>query len=159
MTFLVSRRSQNLLFTQLICNLRWASTFHAQVKDVFYNLGGFRANDPVPGSLWVFHIAVGNIGGQWNTPFAFCLVDCPDFPAGVTGVKFVEPVFDSGEVIVDAVGIGGIEIIIDGNEANAVLWEGEVGVQPSQCGVSAQSGKVFAEDIPTLPDSTCSSIL
>ena len=62
----------------------------------------------------------------------------------------LEPVLDSGEVIVDTVGIGGIEIVIDGDEANAVLREGEVSVQSGQCGVSAQSGKVFAEDNPHL---------
>ena len=126
-------RSQHLFCFQLVGNLRWSSPFHAQVKDVFYNLGGFRVNDPVIGIFRVFHITVWNIGGQRNTPFPLCLVDCPDFPAGVTGIELVEPVLDSGEVIVDTVGIGGIKIVIDGDEANAVLREREVGVQSGQC--------------------------
>ena len=150
MTFLICRWGQHLFRFQLVGNLRWATPFHAQVKDVFYNLGGFRVNDPVLGIFRVFHITVWSIGGQRNAPLALRPVDGTDFPAGVTGVKLVEPVLDSGEVIVDTVGIGGIEIVIDGDEANAVLREGEVGVQSGQCGVSAQSGKVFAEDNPHL---------
>ena len=112
MTFLVYSGSWHLFRFQLIGNLRWTSTFHAQFKDVLHNLGGFRVNDPVLRILRVLHIAIGNIGGQRNTPFPLCLVDGTDFPAGVTGVKLVEPVLDSGEVIVDTVGIGGIEIVM-----------------------------------------------
>ena len=55
----------------------------------------------------------------------------------------LEPVFDSGEIVVDAVGIGGVVIVIDGNVADIVLRESEVGVKPCQRRVSAQTGKVF----------------
>jgi len=81
--------SQHLFCFQLVGNLRWSSTFHAKFKNALHNLGGFRVNDPVLGIFRVFHITVWNIGGQRNAPFALCLVDGTDFPAGVTGVKLM----------------------------------------------------------------------
>lgn len=55
----------------------------------------------------------------------------------------LEPVLYSGKVIVDAVGVGGVEAVIDGDEPNAVLRKGEVGIKPGQRRVTAQTGEVF----------------
>lgn len=55
--------------------------------------GSFGVNDPVPGILRVFHIAVRDIDGQRNPSFTLCFLHGSDFAAGVTGIKFVKPVF------------------------------------------------------------------
>ena len=146
LAFLIRRWGQNLLFSQHIGNLRRASSLHAQLKDIFHNLGCFRVNDPVLRILWVFHITVRDIGSQRNTTLTLCLIDSTDFSTGITGVKLIEPVLDACKIVVHAVRVRGVKVIIDGNEADTLLRKGKVGVQSGQCRVSAKSGKVFAEN-------------
>ena len=55
----------------------------------------------------------------------------------------LEQIFERHEII--ALTAVGIHIVIDGDEADAVLRKGEVGVKPGQRGVAAQSGKVFGD--------------
>ena len=93
----------------------------------------------------VLDIAVRDIRCQRHAAFAFGLLHGPDFAAGIARVELVEPVLDSREVVVDAVRFGGIEIVVDGDVADAVLWEGEIGVKPGQRGVSAQPGQVLRD--------------
>ena len=94
----------------------------------------------------VFHITVRDIGSQRNTTLTLCFVDSSDFAAGVTGVKLVEPVLDACKIVVHAVRVRGVKVIVDGNETDAILRKGEVGVQSGQRRVSAKSGKIFAEN-------------
>ena len=101
---------------------------HAQIEDVLYNSGSFGVNDPMLGILRVFHIAVRDIDGQRNTSFTLCFLHGSDFAAGITGIKFVKPVFYSGKIVVNAIGISGIKTVIDGDKAYPVLRKGEVGV-------------------------------
>ena len=56
-------------------------------------------------------------------------VDGTDLPTGIPGIELIEPVLDSGEVIVDTGGICGIIIVRNGNVPDTVLRECEVGVQ------------------------------
>ena len=69
----------------------------------------------------------------------------PDFAAGIPAIKFVKPVLDARKIVVDAVLVGGVEVIVDGDEPDAVLRKGEVGVKPGQCGVTAQTREVFRD--------------
>ena len=62
----------------------------------------------------------------------------PVFSAGIARIELVDPVLDSREVVVDAVRFGGIEIVVDGDVADAVLWEGEIGVKSCQSRISTQ---------------------
>ena len=67
--------------------------------------------------------------------------------AGVTGVKLVEPVLDPGEIVVHAVGIGAVEVVVDGDEAGAVLGESQRGVEARHSGVSAQAGQILDDAV------------
>ncbi len=99
---LVCRRCQYLFRYELIRNLAGASAFHAQAEDMPDDLSGLGINDPM---LWirrVLHVPIGHIGGQRYALFAFCLVDRTNLPAGVAGEEFVEPVADTGKVVVHA---------------------------------------------------------
>lgn len=40
----------------------------------------------------------------------------------------IEPVFYSGKIVVDAIGISGIKTIVDGDKAHPVLRKSEVGI-------------------------------
>jgi len=146
MASLIRRRSQNLLFSQHIGNLRRASSFHAQLKDIFHDLCCFRVNDPVLRILRIFHITVREVGCQRNTSLTPCLVHSTNLAAGVTGVKLVEPVLDACKIVVHAIRVRRIKVIVDGNETDTVLRKGKVGVQSGQRRVSAKSGKVFAKN-------------
>ena len=52
----------------------------------------------------------------------------------------IAPVFDTRKIVIGAVGINGVEIVIDGNIADTVLRKGEIGVKSCQSGISTQSG-------------------
>ena len=75
-----------------------------------------------------------------NAAFTLCLIDSSDFAAGISRIELVEPVLDACKIAVCAVGINGVEIVVDGNIADTVLRKGEVGVKPCQRGISAKSG-------------------
>lgn len=55
----------------------------------------------------------------------------------------LEPVLDSGKIVVHAVRVDGVIVVVDGDKPDAVLREGKVGVEPGQCGVPSQPGEVF----------------
>ena len=57
----------------------------------------------------------------------------------------LDPVLDACHINPHAILIAGIEIIIDGNIADTVFRECDVGVQASHSRVSAKSGKVFGD--------------
>ena len=96
------------------------------------------------GIVQVFQIAIGNIDRQRYTTLALCLLNGSDFAAGITGVKLVKPVLNSGKIVVYPVGVNGVVIVIDGNEADTVLRKGEVGIKSCQRRISPKSGKVLA---------------
>ena len=104
---------------------------------------GLRVDQPVLRVFRVFHITVRNIDCQRYTALTFRLLNRPDFAAGIPAIKFVKPVLDARKIVVDAVLVGGVEVVIDGDEPDAVLREGEVGVESGQRGVSAQTTEVF----------------
>ena len=57
----------------------------------------------------------------------------------------IEPVFYPGHVVVCAVGVDGVEVVVDGDIPHPVLGEGEVDIQPGQRGVAAQPRQVFGD--------------
>lgn len=128
MLFFVSCRGQNLILFQLIGDLLRASSLHAQIEDTLYNSGSFGVYDPVLGILRVLHIAVRDIDSQRNASFTLCFLHGSNFAAGVTGIKFIKPVFYSSKIVIDAIGISGIKTVVDGNKAHPVLRKSEVGV-------------------------------
>ena len=50
--------------------------------------------------------------------------------------KFVEPVFDTGNVTVGAVRVDAVKVVVDGDVADIVLRESVVDIQSRQSGVS-----------------------
>ena len=129
---------QHLVRFQLAGDLHGTTALHAQVEDTLHYIGGYRVNHPAAGILRVLYIAIGNIGGKRYATFTFCFLDSPDLSAGVPGIELVEPVLDARKIVVHPVRVNGVVVVVDGDEADAVLRKGEVGLKPGQCGVAAQ---------------------
>ena len=140
---LVGGGGQHLIGPKLVSNLLWTSSLHTHPENTLYYLGSLRVNQPASRILRVLHVAIGDIDRQRYPPFPLRFLNGPDFAAGIPGIKFVEPVLYPGKIIVYAVGVNGIIVVVDGNKPDAVLREGKVGVESSQCGVPAQPGDVF----------------
>ena len=136
----VGSRCQYFVRFQLVCNLLWTSALHAHGENTPHHIGGNRVDLPASGIVWAFQIAVGNIGCQRNAAFTLCLIDSADLAAGISRVKLVAPVFDTRKIVIGAVGINGVEIVVDGNIADTVLRKGEIGVKSCQSGISTQAG-------------------
>mgnify|MGYP006070656235 CR=1 FL=1 len=89
LTLLVGGGVKYLFLLQELCNLHWASPFHAQLENAFdYQRRRF-IHDPLCLVLRVFTVAERNIGGQGNAAFTLCLIDGTDLAAGVLGEKLV----------------------------------------------------------------------
>lgn len=134
-----------MVLGQLRCNLARPTSLHCHLEDILYNDSCFFINEPMGRIIRIFHISVRNIGCKWNTTGTFGFIDGSDFATGITGIKLIDPVFDACHINFPAILSAGIEIIIDGNIADTVFRECDVGVQASHSRVSAKSGKVFCD--------------
>ena len=118
-----------------------ARTFalHAERKDPLHNLCRFFVNRPAFGVVRVALVAIGNVGGQAFATLTLCLVDGTDFAAGILGIPLIEPVLDTCHVAVGAVGVNGVEVVVDGNIPHAVLRKRVVDIKPCQRGITTES--------------------
>ena len=73
------------------------------------------------GIIGVFHVAVGWIGGQIFTGFAFLLHGCLDLLAAVLYIELIDDVQERRKVVIHL--IGTVHTAIDGNEPDIVLRE------------------------------------
>ena len=62
-----------------------------------------------------------------------------DFAAGILGIPLIEPVLDACHVAVGAVGVNGVEVVVDGNIPHAVLRKRVVDIKPCQRGITTES--------------------
>ena len=114
-------------------------SLHAECKDPLHDLCRFLVNHPFLRIARVTLIAVGNVGGQALSTLTLCLVDGTDFAAGIFGKKLVKPVLDACHVAVGAVGVNGVEVVVDGNIPHAVLRKRVVDIKPCQRGITTES--------------------
>ena len=89
-------------------------------------------HDPFGLVVRVFEIPKRDIGGQRYAALALRLLHRPDFAAGVLRKKLVEPVLYTCHIVVGAVGVDGVEVVVDGDIPYSILRESEVDIQPGQ---------------------------
>ncbi len=134
---------QHLFLFQQSGDLARPFSLHAECKNPPHHLCRFLVNHPFLRIVRVTLIAVGNVGGQALSTLSLCLVDGTDFAAGVFGIPLVEPVLDTCHVAIGAVGVNGVEVVVDGNIPHAVLRKRVVDIKPCQRGITPQSAEVF----------------
>ena len=130
---------QHLFLFQQSCDLAWSFSLHAERKDPLHNLRRFLINHPLLRIVRVTLIAVGNVGGQALSALTLCLVDGTDFAAGILGIPLIEPVLNACHVAVGAVGVNGVEVVVDGNIPHAVLRKRVVDIKPCQRRITTES--------------------
>lgn len=74
--------------------------------------------------------------GQSFSTLTLCFLHRTNFSACIFGEKFVEPVFNTGNVTVGAVGVDAVKVVVDGYVADIVLRKSVVDIQSRQSGVS-----------------------
>ena len=67
-----------------------------------------------------------------------------DLLGGITSVKIVHDVQKGSEIILGL--IGAVHAVVDGNEANAVLWEGDLRVEAHTEVITTHAAEVFYKD-------------
>ena len=130
---------QHLFLFQQGGDLARPFSLHAERKDPLHNLRRFLVNHPFLGVARVMLVAVGNVGGQALSTLTLRFVDGTDFAAGVFGKKLVKPVLDARNIAVGAVGVDGVEVVVDGNIPYAVLRKCVVDIKPCQRGITTES--------------------
>lgn len=138
-----------------LCNLQGASALHTKGEYPLDDCRRFLVHKPAFPVLRVADIAVGDIGGK---TLALCLVHCPDFSAGISGVKFVKPVLYPGKVIIHVVGVEGVVVVIDGNKADAMLGKVKLIYIPTIAEFLAKWLRSLTMTTPTRSASISSSI-
>ena len=121
------------------CDLARSFSLHTECKDPLDDLCSFLINHPFLGVARVMLVAVGNVGGQTFSTLTLRFVDGTDFAAGVFGKKLVKPVLDACNVVVGAIGVNGVEVVVDGNISHAVLRKRVVDIKPCQRGITTES--------------------
>ena len=130
---------QHLFLFQQSGNLTRTFAFHAECKDPLHDLCSFLVNHPFLRIVRVTLVAVGNVGGQALSTLPLRFVDGTDFAAGVFGKKLVKPVLDACNVVVGAIGVNGVEVVVDGNISHAVLRKCVVDIKPCQRRITTES--------------------
>lgn len=124
---------------KLFCDLARSTPIHAERKNLFDHLCCFFVDDPFGFVLRIFAIAIRHMDGQSLATLALCFLHRTNLSARVFCKKFVEPVFDAGNIAVGAVRIDTVKVVVDGNVPNIVLRECVVDVQACQRGISSKS--------------------
>lgn len=142
--FLVSviARTKDLFFCQDRCNSAGAIACGAQGKNPADNGSGFLIDDQLFG-FRVFGIAAWSAGSEAFSAFGLGFLNCQDLSAGVSHEPLFKQILERHEVV--ALHIFRVRIVVDGNVAHTVLWEGEVGVKPGQGRTTAHPRQVFAD--------------
>lgn len=78
--------------------------------------------------------------------FPFGLIHRPDLAAGVPGIELIEPVFDARKIVVHTVGVNGVKVVVDGDEADFMLGEGDVDIHSGHSRIPAKAGQVFDDN-------------
>ena len=136
---LVGGGVQHLFLFQQSRDLARSFSLHAEREDPLHDLCSFLVNHPFLRIVRVTLVAVGNVGSQAFSTFSLCLVDGTDFAAGVFGKKLVKPVLDACNVVVGAIGVNGVEVVVDGNIPHAVLRKRVVDIKPCQRRITTES--------------------
>lgn len=79
-------------------NLQGAVALQGQTVNAAHHLGGLRVNDPKPGIVRIFHVAVGR-RRKWNPGVAFHLIDDAALLGDVLGVVLIHNVLERGEIV------------------------------------------------------------
>ena len=139
LSLLVGGRVQHHFLFKQSGDLAWTFALHAKCKDTLHDLCSFLVNHPFLRIVRVTLVAVGNVGGQALSALPLCLVDGTDFAAGILGIPLIEPILDACHVAVGAVGVNGVEVVVDGNIPHAVLRKRVVDIKPCQRGITTES--------------------
>ena len=142
---LIGGRVEHLFCLQEFGNLHRPPAFHTQFEDALDHKSGCLVHDPLCSILRVFAVAKGDIGCQRDALLALGLLYRTDFAAGILGKKLIEPVFDSRNIVVGAVGINCVKVVVDGDIAHTIFRKSKIDVQASQRGISSQPRKVFRQ--------------
>ena len=74
--------------------------------------------------------------GQSFATLTLCFLHRTNLSACILREKLVEPVFDTGNVAIGAVGVDAVKVVVDGDVADIILRESVVDIQSRQSGVS-----------------------
>ena len=140
----VGRRAKYLFLGQNIRDLVHTLAVNDHTEDTAYNSGCFLVDDPALLVLRIFQIPVdGMIAGVFAL-VALCPVDGADLLACITSVKIVHDIEKRREIILGL--IGTVHAIVDGDETNAVLREGDLRIEAHTEIVTTHATEVFYKD-------------
>ena len=120
-------------------DLAWTFALHAKCKDTLHNLCRLFIHNPRFRIIGIPLVTVWNVGSQSFSTLTLRFVDGTDFAAGVFGKKLVKPVLDACHVVVGAIGVNGVEVVVDGNIPHAVLRKRVVDIKPCQRRITTES--------------------
>ena len=140
----VGRRAKYLFLGQNIRDLIHALAVNDHAEDAAHNRGGFLVDDPALLVLRVFQIPVNRVVAGVFAFVALRPIDGADLLGGITSVKIVHDIEERREIILGL--IGAVHAVVDGNKANAVLWEGDLRIEAHTEVITTHSAEIFYKD-------------
>jgi len=140
----IGRRAKHLFLGQNIRDLIHALTVNDHTKDAAHNSSSFLVNDPALLVLRVFQIPVDRMIAGVFALVALRPIDGADLLACITSVKIVHDIEKRREIILGL--IGAVHAIVDGNEANTVLREGDLRIEAHTEVITTHATEVFYKD-------------
>ena len=140
----VGRRTKHLFLGQNIRDLIYALAVNDHVEDAAHNGGSFLVDDPALLVLRGFQIPVDGMVAGVFALVALCPIDGADLLGGITSVKIVHDIQKGSEIILGL--IGAVHAVVDGNEANAVLREGDLRIEAHTEVITTHSAEIFYKD-------------
>ena len=98
-------------------------------------------------SLWIvgiFHVAVGRVGGQILTGFAFLLHNCFDLFTAVLDIELIDDIQERSKIVVLL--IGAVHAAVHGDETDIVFGKKHFRVETDFQIVSADTAHILGDD-------------
>ena len=138
-------RTIRLCFIQLLGDLGGTEALHTPCEDLTDNGCGFIVHNPM--SLWivgVFHVAVGWVGGQILTGFAFLLHNRFDLFTAVLDIELVDDIQKWSKVVVLL--IGAVHSAVHSDGTNIMFGEKHFRLETDFQIVSADTAHILGDD-------------
>ena len=143
MVALIGKRGEDAEPVQLFRNLGGTGTVQPHTEDILYHAGGIGVGDKLVFVFLGFDIPVDGERAHKVSVAAFYVQRRPCLDGDVTAVRFVHNILDADREIVAAVLFGGVDVVRDGDEADAVGGKHAAQIASGFDVLASEAGKVL----------------
>ena len=139
----VGPRGQDIVLFKLGGNLLCSEPLQSHAVNAAHNLGCLVIHDPMLRIIRVLDVTIGRLAHRLTGIALDLIADAPLF-ADIAGIPLVHDIEKGRKVVFRLV--GAVYAVVDGNEANAVLREGDLRIEAHTEVITTHATEVFYKD-------------